>query len=117
MKSKTPRIVERGRITSGLLASNPTYGLNGAFHIKYKKHVLFVISGNGEGWDHVSVSLPDRLPSWNEMNFIKDLFFEEHETVVQFHPKKSQYVNVNPNVLHLWRKHGQEYELPPKEFV
>lgn len=44
---------------------------------------------------------------------IKDMFWEEGETVLQFHPKKSSYVNVHPCVLHLWKKVGVDAELPP----
>lgn len=117
MKNRLPQAVENSRITKGPLGSDRQHGLSGAFGIKYKKVTLFVIASNEFGWDHVSVSLPHRTPSWNEMNHVKDLFFEENETVVQFHPKKSEYVNFHPHVLHLWKKHGLEYELPPKFFV
>lgn len=39
-------------------------------------------------WEHVSVSLAHRCPSWEEMCFVKSLFWKEEETVIQFHPKK-----------------------------
>ena len=42
---------------------------------------------------------------------------EEEETVVQFHPKKSEYVNTHPYCLHLWRRQSEEYELPPKWMI
>ena len=47
------------------------------------------------------------------MSKIKDLFFEENETVIQFHPKKSEYVNISNNCLHLWKPINKEIELPP----
>ena len=75
--------------------------------------VLRVLSSGGRGWDHVSVSKGNRNPNWDEMNFIKDLYFKESETVIQFHPKKSEYVNNCGSCLHLWRKQDQEHELPP----
>ena len=117
MKKKPPKLAEKGRVRKGRYGSNASYGNNGFFIIKYKKVELMVMVSDQEGWDHVSVSTEHRIPSWNEMNFIKDLFFEDHETVVQFHPKKTEYVNTNPHVLHLWRKQGREYELPPNIFV
>jgi hypothetical protein len=93
-------------------------GNNGAFKVPYLgKFYLGVIASDGKGWDHVSISLPNRCPTWDEMCFVKDLFFEEDETVVQFHPRKSQYVNSHPFCLHLWKLQGQEYELPMPEFV
>jgi len=65
------------------------------------------------GWEHVSVSLKTRAPNWAEMSFVKDLFWREDETVVQFHPRKEQYINLHPHCLHLWRKCGTNAELPP----
>lgn len=37
-----------------------------------------------------------------EMCAIKDMFFEPEEECVQFHPKKSSYVNIAQNCLHIW---------------
>lgn len=61
-----------------------------------------VPSNNGAVTEHVSVSLPKRLPTWNEMAEVKDIFWNDEEMVVQMHPPKSEYVNV-AEVLHLWR--------------
>lgn len=72
---------------------------------------------DGLGWEHVSVSLRDRPPSWYEMCRVKELFWSDDETVIQFHPRMSEYVNIHPNVLHLWRKSGVEPELPPSILV
>ncbi len=76
-----------------------------------------VIFSWGGGWEHVSVSYPNRYPTWEEMCRIKDMFWNEEECVVQYHPPKSEYVNNHPYCLHLWRKSGENFELPPKEFV
>ena len=58
------------------------------------------------GWDHVSVRAEkknkSRIPNWKEMCIVKDLFWKEDDTVVQFHPKKNNYINNHPHVLHLW---------------
>lgn len=80
--------------------------------------VLKVVCANMENeWQHVSVSLENRCPNWEEMSYIKDLFWSNGETVVQFHPKKSEYVNNHPYVLHLWKKKDKEFELPPSILV
>lgn len=65
-------------------------------------------------WEHVSVSCADRCPTWDEMAMVKGLFWDEEETVVQFHPPRSQYVNAHPYCLHLWRHVGHDPELPPR---
>jgi len=91
---------------------------NGAFHYKNAGNHWAIIASNGGGWDHVSVSLINRkrTPTWEEMCAFKDMFFFEHEVVIQIHPKKEDYVNLSKNCLHLWRYHGDQ-PTPPKRFV
>lgn len=63
-----------------------------------------VIFGIEEKWEHVSFSpYSQKNPTWNAMCELKDIFFDDEETVVQMHPPKSQYVNLKGNCLHLWR--------------
>jgi len=70
------------------------------------------------GWEHVSVSRSDaKMPTWADMMYVKDLFWHEEETVLQFHPKKSEYVNCHPKVLHLWKRDGVDHELPPSLLI
>lgn len=73
----------------------------------------------GGGWDHVSVSLINRCPSWEEMEFIRAVCFLDDETVVQFSVPRVNHINIHPHVLHLWRKQGegQWVELPPSWMV
>lgn len=78
---------------------------------------IIVDDGSETGWEHVSVSLANRVPTWEELCLVKSLFWNDTETVVQFHPAKPFYVNLHPNVLHLWRKVGQNAELPPMDLV
>ena len=76
-----------------------------------------IVASWGGGWEHVSVSLARRCPTWEEMCMIKDIFWGEEECVVEYHPPRSQYVNRHPYCLHLWKKIGEEFETPPKEYV
>ena len=78
---------------------------------------LKVIVGDGLGWDHVSVSHPKKMPSWDEMSWVKNLFFADDECVVQYHPKAEDYVNYHPNCLHMWRQQDNDFPMPPKECV
>jgi len=91
---------------------------NGLFKIPYYGKYFTVIASNGGGWEHVSVSTTtNKVPNWDAMCWIKDLFFNENETVVQFHPKKSEYVNNAETCLHLWKPINKEIELPPSIFT
>lgn len=89
------------------------HGNNGFFQIPFEGRLLNVMASDGMGWDHVSVSLQNRCPNWREMSYVKSLFWDDSETVAQFHPKKSEYINNHPHCLHLWKQQGVEFELPP----
>lgn len=92
---------------------------NGLFHVPVigHEHALKVIASDGDGWDHVSVSLPNRCPWWSEMCLIKSLFFNDEEMVIQIHPKKSEYVNHHPYCLHMWRWQMEGQPMPPSNLV
>lgn len=76
-----------------------------------------ISSGAGDEWEHVSVSCADRCPTWDEMAKVKELFWGEDETVLQFHPRKDKYRNVHPYCLHLWKRKGEDHLLPPQELI
>lgn len=101
------------------MASTSDFGNNGLFAIKKGKLKFHVIASDGLGWDHVSVTISNRkrTPSWPEMCFIKDLFFNESECVIQYHPAKSDYVNFNKYCLHLWRPQNESISMPDKIMV
>jgi len=88
---------------------------------KISTHKIKVISsgfegqpniGSAEKYYHVSASLAFRCPTWEEMCFIKSVFYGENVTVVQYHPKKSEYVNIHNFTLHLWLDLEEEIILP-----
>ena len=107
------RKLEKEKILYGCNGDNG----NGIFEIKIDGKTYMIIASNGGGWEHVSVSNEKHIPSWNVMCKIKDLFFKDTETVIQFHPPKSEYVNLHKNCLHLWRNIENETKTPPKQFV
>lgn len=65
--------------------------------------VLKVQVGDGQGWDHVSVSLEHRPPLYEEMEAVRRLFFKDEECAMQLGVPRADHVNVHPNVLHWWR--------------
>jgi hypothetical protein len=92
---------------------------NGAFKIYVGGRSFIVIASDGGGWDHVSVSPRNakRCPTWNEMCEIKKMFFEPEETIIEYHPPESDYINIHPYCLHLWRPQNQDIPTPPKWMV
>lgn len=94
-------------------------GNNGLFVFEFKGYVVDCIASDGEKIEHVSVTINrKRTPSWDIMCHVKDLFWDEEDLVVQFHPPKSQYVNCHLYCLHLWRNDQiQEIMLPDKMLI
>lgn len=94
---------------------------NGVFRVPVGGKMFNVVASNGGGWEHVSVSPANRkrkrAPTWEEMCEIKRMFFHEDEMVVEYHPAKSDYVNLHPLYLHLWRPTVMHMPKPPKIFV
>lgn len=80
---------------------------NGRFHVRKRTRAgllrFFVIASADEEFEHVSVSLKHRLPTWEEMTWIAELFFHPEERLVQYRPPASEYVNFHANCLHWWR--------------
>ena len=117
MKTKPSDIAESYRVKTGMHGSNSSIGNNGAFVIIRAGRSYYVIISDEGGWDHVSISSDKRTPSWETMCWIKDLFFDEDETVIQLHPPKSKHINLHDHCLHLWRNQSEEFKLPPTFMV
>lgn len=114
---KEPNLrIEQYRRVDPLGRRQETNANYGYFEIKRPTGLLRAISSgvsNDTGWEHVSVSLANRCPTWDEMCYVKHLFWRDDETVIQFHPKASKYKNEMLYCLHLWKKIGEDHELPP----
>lgn len=111
--------LESARNTTGLMASREGDDF-GAFYVSRGKTQLIIIASCGSEeipWEHVSLRARDykgeRCPTWDEMCFAKDLFWDAEECVIQFHPPKSEYVNNHPFVLHLWKPTAFDLRMPP----
>ncbi len=87
----------------------------GAFSVlsPIDKAPLKIIASSDYGWEHVSVSRSNRCPNWTEMAYVKELFFQSNETVMQLHVPASDHINDHPNCLHLWRPTQQDIPRPP----
>lgn len=115
--------LESSRNTKGVMASADGDDF-GAFYLQRGTVQFVVIASSGQEqlpWEHVSARARDykgeRTPTWTEMCWIKDLFWDDEECVVQFHPPKSDYVNNHPHVLHLWKPTNIEMPRPPSIMV
>lgn len=81
-------------------------------------HALFVMAAPSDSeWQHVSVSRRFECPNWDDMCFVKSMFWGPEDCVVQFHPPESDYVNMAKTCLHLWSWKGGEFPRPPSILV
>lgn len=93
------------------------------------KTTLYIIASDGSrggfDWEHVSLravknigrGFKNYIPTWGEMCFVKSLFWDDEDVVMQLHPKKSEYINNHSSVLHLWRPKNLEIPTPPSILV
>lgn len=114
--------LEQFRNRAGAMGSGVSH-THGSFFVPCGRAMLIIIASSGDetigiNWEHVSLRAKDykgeRCPSWHEMVFAKDLFWDDEECVVQYHPPKSDYVNNHPFVLHLWKPLAEQMPRPPK---
>lgn len=80
----------------------------GSFYLKCGSATLLCIVSDGGGWDHVSVSLRTRTPTWTELEYVRRSFFRDDETVMQLHVPSSDHINNHDTCLHLWRPQADE---------
>jgi hypothetical protein len=59
------------------------------------------VEADGRRWLHVSASRRDRVPDWYDLKLVKQTFLPDL-TALQVLPTVDKYVNLSPNVLHLW---------------
>lgn len=114
MRPEPNERLDRFRLKGSMLGDSPAGVSWGAFRVG---DLNVISSGDGPdcgGWEHVSVSHAHRCPTWQEMCRVKDLFWSEDETVLQFHPRRTEYINLHPNCLHLWRQSGVDHPLPDR---
>lgn len=86
------------------------------FLAKSNSGAMTMVASWGEGWEHVSVSLRTRCPTWEEMEHIARHFWPD-EAAIQYHVPASDHVNFHPFCLHWWRPIGIELPRPPARFV
>ena len=114
---RAPTTLEQYRVQDGYYASPPgkTYGSYVNVRLPSNQRAcIMACDGEEIGWDHVSVSLKHRCPTWEEMDWVKRLFWDDGDTVIQIHPPVSKHISVHPNCLHLWRPLSVEIPLPPE---
>lgn len=81
-------------------------GADGAFFQNHRLRQSVIISAcveeDGRRWIHLSIASPDRLPSYEDLCWLKRTFLgEEGKAILVFAPA-SVHVNLHSKCLHLW---------------
>jgi hydroxyacyl-ACP dehydratase HTD2-like protein with hotdog domain len=77
-------------------------------HVFESGHGLKVIftadnlEGDGKTWLHVSMSRRSRIPTYDDMKEVKEIFVGRDRQAVQIFPKESEHINIHPYCLHLF---------------
>lgn len=98
-------------------AENANDGLGGRYYEKNSGKYLNFIFSYQLGWEHLSVSMPSRTPTWDQMCAIKDVFWNKDECCVQYHPREEDYVNNHKHCLHIWKPRHEVLPTPPSILV
>jgi hypothetical protein len=67
-----------------------------------KVGVSEAIEKDGRRWRHVSASKPKRVPNYEEMCLVKNIFVGDEVEAYQVGAPKSRHVSIHPNCLHWW---------------
>ena len=59
---------------------------------------------------HISISHPSRLPTWDEIKYIRYNLALNKKNMAMFLPPKEKYVNVDENCFHLWEVEDDFFE-------
>lgn len=85
------------------------------------RRALAIVFSAGGGWEHASVSIADRCPTWEEMDWVRRKLWEASDTVMQLHPPISENISLHPYCLHLWAPmwspNGVQIPRPPAYMV
>lgn len=119
------RVPEHFRVKEGKLASTKENGNNGLFkiHLPTKNCNAFCLVSDNGGWEQVSVRVEDlnkqlkggsriRIPNSEELKFLKNVFWDRDETVIQYHFADSKETG-SEYALHLFRHKTRCFPEPP----
>lgn len=86
-------------------------GFDGVFRNALDGRVVIIsIAKRSDGriWQHVSVSHPCRIPTYNELAEVKRRFVGRDRKAVMVFPAEDKHVNIHANALHLFSCLGED---------
>lgn len=83
------------------------FGPDGYRYVNREQRIVVIATRadhGGQEWLHVSVSCPDRVPSWDELAAIKELVIGPDRHAYQVFPPRAQWISIHEHCLHLWAR-------------
>lgn len=117
MRSMVELIARLDKLGANILGSGPDPDFPGTWGIAANVGDMMIVLSCGMDWDHVSVSLPYRVPHYEEMKVIKRLCFRDDEAAMEYHAPVSKHISRHPYCLHIWRPHSTPIPTPPEFMV
>jgi hypothetical protein len=71
------------------------------FLMKSTKKIT-VIQSIDSGYDHISLSHPHRLPTWDEIKYMRNKYGDPNKFYVIVLPPMEFYLNLHEFCMHLW---------------
>lgn len=62
----------------------------------------WAVEDDGKKWQHVSMSRKSRLPSYDDIQMVKEHFIGDDSKALMVFPSKDKHVNIHKFCLHLW---------------
>ena len=78
------------------------------FQLAFEKNGVRAILTVADGMVHLSISLAHRIPNYEEMKQARYDLIPNGRWMAQVFPPPKYFVNIHPNVLHLWEVQGDE---------
>lgn len=91
----------------------PTILPTGQFARHFQKGELKILMTKDEGRCHISVSHPDRYPTWDELKEIRYDLGPKQKPMAIVLPPQSAYVNIHQNCFHIWEIRDEFSEWMP----
>jgi hypothetical protein len=82
----------------------------GVFQLLGLRVIISIDAGN---W-HLSASCADRMPSYTELKYLRYQMLPDNIYMAEIFPPKDEFVNINPNVRHLWQVEIEKTNYPTK---
>ena len=112
---RVPDWCEKHRVTLAAYDNEPGDKHNGVF--VFKEQGLMCIISNGGGWEHVSVSRKSRMPTYADMAWVAQTFWDKEDTLMQLRVPEAEHINLSNYCLHWWRPLEDEIPRPPNWMV